>query len=865
MSISAGTRLGRYKVLSALGAGGMGEVYLAEDTELERTVALKILLPDVAGDQQRMSRFIQEAKAASALNHPNILTIYEIGRADQSAFIATELIKGTTLRQRMTGATIKATEALEIIIQVASALQSAHAAGIVHRDIKPENIMVREDGYVKVLDFGLAKLTEKSGASVAIDTEAATRALVNTEPGKIMGTVAYMSPEQARGLSVDARTDIWSLGVVLYEMIAGTRPFEGATPTDVLLSIVEREPPPLARFSRDVPEALEWIVTKALTKDRDERYQTVKEFLTDLRRLLKRMEFEAELERSVPPDASGAASAAISRSSLGGHPTILNTQAFSSRENTEAAQASPTTSAEKARQTSSVEVVFDGIKRHKKGAIVAVIAAVILAGVLVVGIAALALYYYRDRQAASQIDSIAVMPFANVGGDPNTEYLSDGLTESIINSLTQLPSLTVMARSTVFRYKGKEVDVSQVARELKVKAILTGRVIQRGDALSISAELVDGRTGRQIWGEQYNRKVTDLLSIQEEISRQISEKLRLRLTNEEQKQTARRNTTDTEAYQLYLRGRYHWNKRTESDIKKSIGYFEQAIARDPAYAQAYAGLADAYQVLPSYSKIPPDETYPKAKAAALKALEIDSTMAEPHAALAVVKYEYEWDFAGAEREYRRAIELNPNYASAHQWYGEYLSAMGRQEEAMSEMKRALELDPLSLIINTMTGMIYLDMRRPDRAMEQLKKTVALDPNFSRAHLFLTFAYEDKGMYEEAIEEDKKNLMLDGAPQDVAVRYAEALREAYRTGGAKGYWQRKAEAGLDFYNRGADIPTYALASLFARAGDRERAYEWMEKAYKERDANLLVIRNDPAFDNMRNEPRYLDIVRRIGFP
>ncbi|HKS26782.1 MAG TPA: protein kinase [Pyrinomonadaceae bacterium] len=864
MSISAGTRLGRYKVLSAIGAGGMGAVYMAEDTELERTVALKILLPDVAGDQQRMARFIQEAKAASALNHPNILTIYEIGRAEQSAFIATELIKGVTLRERMSsGQSLKITEALEIIIQAASALQSAHEAGIVHRDIKPENIMVRADGYVKVLDFGLAKLTEKANAP-SIDAEAVTRALVNTEPGKVMGTVAYMSPEQARGAEVDSRTDVWSLGCVLYEMIAGTRPFQGATPTDVILSIIEKEPPPLARFSREVPEALEWMVAKALMKERDERYQTVRELMTDLRRLLKRMEFEAELERSVPPGA-GLSSATVSHQSLGNQPTILNTEARERRADTRDAEPASTLDANSARSTSTVEVAGRDTMRRKRSVVIAAVASLVALAAL----ASLIYIYARGRAASSaaaaHIDSIAVMPFVNVGGDPNTEYLSDGLTESIINSLTQLPNLTVMARSTVFRYKGKDADPQQVARDLKVKAVLTGRVIQRGDALSISAELVDAGTGRQIWGEQYNRKLTDLLAVQEEISRQISEKLRVRLTGEEQKQTARRSTANTEAYQLYLRGRYHWNRRSEDDIRKSIEYFQQAIALDPSYALAYAGLADAYQVLPSYSKIEPDEAYPKARAAAQKALEIDGTMAEPHASLAVVKYEYEWDFPGAEREYRRAIELNPNYASAHQWYAEFLSAMLRHDEAEREIRRALELDPLSIIINSIAGVIYLNMRQPDKAAEQLKKAIALEPNFARTHLFLSFAYEDKGTFEEAIQEFQKTTMLTGTPPDVAEKLAGALREAYKTGGVKGYWQKKVEIAEDFYRRGADIPPTALAAVHARAGDHERALEWLEKAYRQRDATLPSIRNDPGFDALRSDARYVEILRRVGLP
>jgi serine/threonine protein kinase/TolB-like protein len=537
-----GQSIGHYKIIEPLGAGGMGEVYLAEDTRSGRKVALKVLPELLTRDRERVLRFQQEARAALALNHPNIVTIYEVGQADSRHFIANELIQGQTLRQRMTASSLKIGEILDIAIQVGSALAEAHQAGIVHRDIKPENIMLRPDGYVKVLDFGLAKLNESEGSIV--DTQAPTKVNVKTAPGVVMGTVNYMSPEQLRGGQIDARTDIWSLGVVLYEMVATHPAFSGETSGDVIASILERQPPPLARYSRDAPEALEEIVTTALAKDREERFQTAKQMVASMRRLKQRLDATAELERSTAPDASGTSK------TINVHQSAGRTAGEARR------QAAVPGSAHTA---SSAEYLVGGILRHGRVALVALALSLL---VITAGI-----YFYSTRNRDIPIDSLAVLPFANENADETTEYLSDGITESLIYKLSQLPTLRVMASNTVFRYKGRQVDAQSVRQELGVRAILIGKITQRGDALAISAELVDARNNRLLWGDHYNRKFGDILAIQEEISREISQKLQPRLTGEQQKRLTKRYTENTEAYELYLKGNYfRGGKITEEGI-----------------------------------------------------------------------------------------------------------------------------------------------------------------------------------------------------------------------------------------------------------------------------------------------------------
>ena len=651
------TTFSHYRIVSKLGAGGMGEVYLAQDTsELGRTVALKILPAEVAKDKDRLQRFTQEARTVSNLNHPNILTVHEFGRTDSASFIATEYVDGVTLREHLSKRRLKLVDVLDMAIQIVGALNAAHEAGVTHRDLKPENVMVRKDHIVKVLDFGLAKLSGLSAVAGGPKSEesedAATKVLVKTEPGLVMGTVSYMSPEQSVGQGVDQRTDIWSAGVVLYEMIAGSIPFPGKDIHRQIIAIQETDPVPLAQQVEGVPERLEEIVAKCLAKDKNERYQTAKDLLIDLRNFRRKLDVDAEIERTVAP--------ALRSTSAGASPSTQGAQMT----------AGMTASAVQVSTTSSAEYIVTGIMQHKVAAAIALV--VLVAG----GIGAL--LFLRGRSSDAAIKSIAVLPFVNQSGNADVEYLSDGMTETLISSLSQLPNLNVKARSSVFRYKGKDIDPKTVGKELGVQAVLNGRVMQRGDQLTLSLELIDTSTENVIWSEQYNRKQSDLVSLQSEIARDVSSKLKTKLSRADEKKLAKNYTANPEAYQLYLKGRFYWNKRTVDGLTQAAVYYNQAIEKDPAYALAYSGLAETYVLFPTYSVAPPKDTMPQAKAAALKALELDESIAEAHAALSLYLSAYGWDQSAAERELRRTIELKPNYATAHHWMGIVLAFQNRR-------------------------------------------------------------------------------------------------------------------------------------------------------------------------------------------
>ena len=824
-----GKALSHYHITAKLGSGGMGEVYLAEDARLGRKVALKILNADLTKHEDRVRRFEQEARAASALSHPNILTIFDIGTEDSTHFIATEYIDGPTLRSLLNRVRMKIGDVLDIALQAASALVAAHAAGIVHRDIKPENIMVRPDGLVKVLDFGLAKLIETQAPSA--DSGARTIAKANTDPGTVMGTAAYMSPEQARGQSVDARTDIFSLGVVIYEMIAGRVPFEGETASHVIVSILEKEPAPLTRCSPDAPSELERIVTKALSKDKDERYQTVKDLLIDLKRLKQRRDLDAEIERSISPDTFNCSAVATSS----GPAAVAN-----------AAPLATSSGDVAARTTSSAEYLVSGIKQHKKSAIAAVT-------LLVIAIATLAYLFYPASSRA--MNSIAVLPLTNAGGDPNLEYVSDGVSESLINSVSQLQRLRVTARSTAFRYKGKEVDPQQVGRELNVRAVLMGRVRQVGDTFNIQVDLVDATTGAQLWGEEYNRKLSDILAVKQDISREITEKLSLKLTGDEQKQITRRDTNNAEAYQSYLRGRYHWNKRTGDGLKKAIEQFQNAIGRDPNYALAYVGLADCYLVMEQYAGTPATETVPKARAAAERALQIDDSLAEAHTSLASVNEKlWQWDEAGIE--YRRAISLNPNYPTARHWYYTYLLAMKRSD-AEEQIRRAEELDPLSPVINVNLAQMYLRKGETDRAIEQCKRIIELYPSYPGGYEILANAYIKQRRYREAVEQMSKAVDF----SDRASYYLGALGYCYALDGRRTDALATLRELEEKYAR-RESPATEIAKVHIGLGDKDQAFVWLEKAFDTRSGMLKDITDEDYFDLLRDDPRYAHLVRRM---
>ncbi len=834
MSLLQGSQLGNYEILTQIGAGGMGEVYLTEDKKLGRKVAIKLLTDEFNKNADRLHRFTQEAKAASALNHPNILTIHEIGETDGKHYIATEYIEGQTLRHHIQLSRLKTREVLDAMVQVASALSTAHQAGIIHRDIKPENLMLRPDGYVKVLDFGLAKLTEKNTPTT--DSQAATISRKATDPGTIMGTVQYMSPEQARGKLVDARTDIFSLGIVLYEMLAGRAPFTGESSTDVLAAILDKEPLPLLRFVDEIPTELQRIVSKCMRKERDERYQTMKDVLLDLKELRDELAVEAKLERSLRPTNSNAEN----------QQTLIADGGITQNQSAQA------TSAATAQPTSSAEYLVSEIKNHKRG-----VAAVVLI-LLFTALGAGYWLFFLRLSSARQIESIAVMPFVNESGNADVEYLSDGMTETLIKSLSQLPNLAVKSRSTVFYYKGKETSPKKIGEELNVQAVLLGRVVQRGDDLKLNLELVNTLTQDVIWSEQYDRKQSDLVSLQSEIARDVSTKLKLKLSGVDEAKVTKTATVNPEAYQAYLKGRYYWNRRTAENLKKAIEQFKAAIDRDPNYALAYTGLADCYAVLPEYAGTPTSETRPQVKAYAERAIAIDDQLAEAHASLGQANKQA-WQWAEAEREYKRAIELNPNYATAYHWYSGLLRSLGRLDEAAVMIKRAHEIDPLSSVISANVSLMYQSQNDQNASIENSLKIIELDPNFSSAYDYLGLSYLKQGRNPEAIANLEKAVELSNragvALMNLGYGYGVAGKRMEATAILKELeekYARKESSGA------------FIAAVYAELGNKDKVFEWLEKDFQNKE-DLGFIRWRLAFESLRDDPRFKDLLKRMNLP
>ncbi len=777
-----GQTIAHYKILAKLGEGGMGVVYKAEDTKLKRLVALKFLPSSIMASEAEKTRFVHEAQAAAALNHPNICTIYEIDEAEGHLFIAMEFIEGHSLKEKIAAGPLKLDAALNIAMQVAEGLQAAHEKGITHRDIKPANIMITTKGQAKIMDFGLAK---QAGRTVV------------TKEGMTLGTAAYMSPEQAGGEEVDRRTDIWALGVVLYEMITGQMPFKGVYEQAVVYSILSENPEPITGLRTGVPMELERIVNKALAKKTSLRYQNVEDLLVDLRAL------RIQAKPSVPSTPSLKAKPSIQK------PLLL----------------------------------YGGVT------------------VFVILLVAAALFFWPNKQPKETLTSIAVLPFQNKSSDADTEYLSDGLAESLIYRLSQLPNLKVSPTSSVFRYKGKETDAVKIGNELGVNAVMSGKILQRGENLTISVELIDVRNNRLLWGEQYDRKMSELLATQREIATEITNKLQLKLSGEETKGLTKRYTINNEAYQLYLKGRFHFAKRTKDDILKGIEYFQQAIKLDPNFALAYARIAESYASMPAYPFLSPKEAIPQAKAAATRALEIDPTLAEAHTALAYSLAPYDWNWLEAEREFKRALELDPNSSAPHFRYGQvYLAPLGRSDEAIAEVKRALELEPLDLNMGANLAWAYMFARQFDRALDQAKKTYDLEPNFVLGRFVLGQVYIANGMYTEAITLSEKFLHADPTSQFMLQSAGYAYAKSGRRRDAEEVIKRFKDIAKTQY-----VMSYWVASIYAALGDKDKTFAELENAFAGRDWYLHRLKVDLFWDALRDDPRFADLVKRMGLP
>jgi len=731
------TIIGHYRIIEKIGAGGMGEVYLAEDTELNRKVALKFLPLHLCQDADCRARFKREAQAAAKLDHPNIVSVFEVGEFQGRPFFSMQHVEGQSLKEVIAGKTLPLDRVIDTGIQVCEGLQAAHDKGITHRDIKPSNILVDSHGRARVVDFGLASLM---GADQL------------TKTGSTLGTVGYMSPEQVRGEEADHRSDIFSLGIVLYELITGRQPFKGDNDAATSHAIVYSDPEPLARFASNVPDGLQAIVTKAFAKDRNSRYQHVDDLLVDLKGFCQLLVF----------------------------------------------------------------------------------------------------------QVATKQPSIAVLPFANMSPDPEQEYFCDGMAEEIINALSQLENLRVIARTSAFSFKGKNEDVREIGRKLGVETLVEGSVRKAGDHLRVTAQLIAVKDGSHIWSDRYDREMTDVFAIQDEISLAIVDRLKIKLLGEEKTGLVKNRAHNVKAYNRYLQGRYYWNKRTGEELYKAIGFFEQAIAEDAEFALAYAGLADCFCMLNQVWELPPARTFPKAKAMAAKALLIDETLAEAHTSLAYAISEYDWDWLSAEKEFRRAIELNPNYPTAHQWYAIFLLSWGKSAEAVEKIEKARELDPLSLIIKIASAWIYLYIGRIDQAEDQCRQALEMDPNFMFAFDTLSIIYQLRGEYDKAIEFDLKswqNAILTDHDRD-------RLAEIYHNKGWVAYWQEHADL-LVKLAAGRYISAFVIASNFACIGDADRAFEWLERAYLERDLQLFEFQCNPSFKGLRSDPRFTAFLKKVG--
>ncbi len=786
-------KLGRYQILEKVGSGGMGVVYRARDERLDRAIALKVLPAGTLADETARKRFRQEALTLSRLNHPNIATVFDFDTQGGVDFLAMEYVVGTTLAQKLSSGPLAEKEVASLGVQVADALEEAHEQGVVHRDLKPGNIMITAKGRVKVLDFGIAKLLRPEsplGPNLAAPTEsfALTQAVV--------GTLPYAAPEQLRGEPVDARTDLYALGAVLYEMVTGKRPFREELAPRLIDAIFHQPPAPLRAEHPEISPTLEQVILKCLEKNPANRYSSARDLATELRGL-------------VAPTTPSAITAPAPRK---------------------------------------------GLSRR-------ILVAASLAAAVIVALVVAKIAPWRAlrsaKNAAGRIESLAVLPLENLSKDPDQEFFAEGMTDELITQLAKVSALRVISRTSVMPYKATQKSLPEIARELHVDAVVEGSVLRSGNRVRITAQLIRAATDQHLWAESYERDLSDVLKLQSEVARTIASEIRVQLTPQEQAHFANARAVNPEAYELYLRGRTSFEKWSLDGSKVALDYFQRAIDKDPQYAAPYAGMAEAYVIL---SPVPQKEALPKATEAVAKALELDETSSEAHTSLAMMKFFAEWDWAGAEKEFKRAIELNPNQTEARHFYSHLLMAEGRQEESLAQADRYMAIDPRSPAANLHLGFAYLFSRQNDRAIEQLRKTLTLDPNYAEGRYQLGLAYELKKNYPEAIAEFRKAVALSGGK-----RYKESLAHALAVSGNTGE-AKKLLNELKSASKPEDVPTYGIALVYAGLGDKERAIEWLEKACDQKDVEVAYsLKIEPAFDDLHQDPRFQNLLRRVGLP
>jgi eukaryotic-like serine/threonine-protein kinase len=789
LTLEKGTKLGDHEVLTLLGSGGMGEVYRARDLRLRRDVAIKVLPALVSSDPERLRRFEQEAQAAAALNHPNILAVYQMGTYQGVPYLVSELLEGETLREHIGRGAIAIRKAIDYSAQTARGLAAAHEKGIVHRDLKPENLFVTSGGRVKILDFGLAKLTQPA------DTRSSAATIdVNTEPGVVMGTVGYMSPEQVRGQTADHRADIFAFGAILFEMLSGKRAFKKPTSVETMNAILNEEPPAISQLVPAVPPALQRVVHRCLEKYPEQRFQSASDLAFALEAL------------------SESASAGVVTD------TVLRT-------------------------------------RRWRDAIAPVGGLVLLLALVVFGAGKVREWL---RPVAPRIQSLAVLPLQNLSGDAGQEYFADGMTEELTTDLSKIGAVRVISRTSAMRYKGANKSLREIARELNVDGVVEGSVQRSGNRVKITAQLILASTDTHLWADSYERELQDVLALQDDVAKSIANEIKVKLTPGELTRLTSSRAVNPEAYEAYLKGRYFWSKRTQEGEQKGLEYFQRAVSLDPGYAPAYSGVADSYIVLGAHGHLPVNDAFPKARTAAIKALELDEGLAEAHVSLATVKTFYDWDWPSSEREFKRALELNPNYATAHHWYSHYLVNVGRLDEAVAEIKRARELDPFGITVNIWLATTLYYSHRYDQAIEQSRKILELYPEWSEVHGSIGDCYAQKGMLAEAVAEWQKELTASGQNQ-----LATTLEQAYAVGGYTGYLRKQLDQ-LKASSQTKPVSPLEFAYTYASLGEKDHAMEWLEKAYEERDP-WLYVKAEPKLDSLRSDPRFKDLLRRLGLP